>query len=90
MLRMYQGEKRILYMSVKSEDDLPFKIAGARYEVWNCDTDEKEADGICEVDEHVLSCMVKAQTTGLHEVRFVIEIANEEIVRTIHVAVGKT
>lgn len=89
-LRMYQGEKRKLYMSVKSEDDLPFKITGAKYEVWNCDTDKKEADGTCEVDDHVLSCVMKAQTTGLHVVRFFIEIAEEEIIRTMHVAVGKT
>ena len=26
ILRMYQGEKRKLYLSVKSEDNLPFEI----------------------------------------------------------------
>lgn len=90
ILRMYQGEKRKLYLTVKSEDDLPFEITGARYEVWNCDTDEREADGTCEIDDHVLPCTMQAQTTGLHEIRFFIQIAGEEIIRTIHVAVGKT
>ena len=56
ILRMYQGEKRKLYLSVKSEDNLPFEITSARYEVWNCDTNEKEAEGTCEIDDHVLPC----------------------------------
>ena len=45
---------------------------------------------MAEVDDHVLSCVMKAQTTGLHEIRFYFQIAGEEIIRTIHVAVGKT
>ena len=63
---MYQGEKRKLYLSVKSEDNLPFEITSARYEVWNCDTNEKEAEGTCEIDDHVLPCTMQASTTGLH------------------------
>lgn len=51
---------------------------------------KKEAEGTCEIDDHVLPCTMQASTTGLHEIRFYFQIAGEEIIRTIHVAVGKT
>lgn len=42
---MYKGEKRKLYVTVTSDDELPFQIIEARYEVWNCDMDMREAEG---------------------------------------------
>ena len=90
MLRIYKGEKRRLCVTVTSKDALPFQINEARYEIWNCDMNMREAEGTCDVDDHTLSLLMSAQITGLHEVRYYIRIADEEIIRTIYVAVGET
>ena len=89
-LRMYQGEKRKLYMSVKSEDDLPFKITSARYEFWNCDTDEKEAEGECDIDDHTLGVVVCPAQPGIYKVKYILKIAEETVIRRTIIRVSET
>ena len=79
---MYKGEKRKLYVTVTSDDELPFQIIEARYEVWNCDMDMREAEGRCGVDDHTLGITIcPAHTEYIRW--YIFKIADETVIQKI-------
>lgn len=87
---MYKGEKRKLYVTVTSDDELPFQIIEARYEVWNCDMDMREAEGRCGVDDHTLGITICPAHTGIYKVVFFLKIADETVIQKILIRVSET
>ena len=89
-LRMYKGEKRKLYVTVTSCDELPFQITDAQYEFWNCGMDMREAEGRCEVDNHTLGITICPAHTGMYKVVYFLKIADETVIQKILIRVSET
>ena len=88
---MYKGEKRRLYVTVTSCDELPFQITDAQYEVWNCDTGEKEDEGVCDIDDyHTLGVVVCPGRSGIYMVKYILKIAEETVIRRTIIKVSET
>lgn len=91
MLIMNENEKRLLEVTIASEDDLPFTIHEARYELilHQCNGEDiTEDSGTCDVDGNIVTCMVSPTGTGLYIVRLTMQIADETVVRKVHIQVG--
>lgn len=85
------GEKRHVRCVVKPlcEQDLPFTIRNARWELWNLwNTDEMEATGECEIDGHELDAYISPQERATYRLAFIYEVADETWVDNIKVKVG--
>lgn len=89
-LRMFRGEKRKLYVTIYSGEDFPFQIENARYEVWNCDMEVREAEGECQIDEHTLEITVCPKRAGMYMVKYILMIAEEKVIRKTLIRVSET
>lgn len=89
-LRMYTGEKRRLYVTVTCCDELPFQIADAQYEFWNCDTGMREAEGTCDIDGNTLGIWVCPAQSGIYKVKYILKIAEETVICKTTIRVSET
>ena len=71
----------------KCEQELPFEIIRARYEM----TNEKglvENSGECEINGHEIDAMISPSAAGTYRLKYIYEIADETWVDNIRVKVG--
>lgn len=72
------GEKIHIRSEVKPkcEEELPFSIHSARWELWNPDS-VLEQTGECSINGHELDALVQPQKTGTYKFKYIYEVADE-------------
>lgn len=82
------GEKKhvqLLIHSVKNED---FTILDASYALTKKRTGVTEAQGSCEINEHVIDTIISPKEQGTYELEITYHIADETLIERIEVLVS--
>lgn len=84
-----QGEKIHIRSIVKPkcEQDLPFTIRAARYELIDPDG-SMEDSGDCRIDEHEIDAIIAPRMIGTYRLKYIYEIADETWGDNVKLRVG--
>lgn len=81
MLKVFEGERRTIYIDITSEDESIFEIASAQFKVYRERTHELVTEGVCNIDGHQLSHQVQFSRAGLYDIHYILRIGNDVIIK---------
>lgn len=79
------GESRHVKLLIKAQNNEPFTIKSANWELIK--SDQTEAEGACSIENHIIDAFITPQTSSVYKLRYIYQIADETLIEIIEVAV---